>query len=97
MDPVTALPKLLALAWLLPLASFTLIVFFGPRMGHAGKHAGTVLELLRIRIRHSTAPTAGGATTRAICCTAPARHCRPIGVGASAAGLLRTIDRSASC
>ncbi len=42
MDPVTALPKLLALAWLLPLASFTLIVFFGPRMGHAGKHAGTV-------------------------------------------------------
>ena len=32
------LPKLLAhLAWLLPLASFALIVLFGPRMGKAGK------------------------------------------------------------
>ena len=27
------LPLLLGIAWLLPLASFTLIVFFGPRMG----------------------------------------------------------------
>src|ERR1700682_733263 len=42
MDPAVALPNLLAIAWLLPLASFTLIVFLGPRMGHAGKHAGTV-------------------------------------------------------
>ena len=40
MDPVTTLPKLLGLAWLLPLASFTLIVFFGPRMGKAGSKAG---------------------------------------------------------
>ncbi len=42
MDPVTALPKLLGLAWLLPLASFALIVFFGPRMGKAGRLAGYV-------------------------------------------------------
>jgi NADH:ubiquinone oxidoreductase subunit 5 (subunit L)/multisubunit Na+/H+ antiporter MnhA subunit len=42
MDPVTALPKLLAMAWLLPLASFTLIVLFGPRMGKHGHHAGTL-------------------------------------------------------
>jgi NADH:ubiquinone oxidoreductase subunit 5 (subunit L)/multisubunit Na+/H+ antiporter MnhA subunit len=34
------LPLLLAAAWLLPLASFTLIVFFGPRMGKAGVAAG---------------------------------------------------------
>ncbi len=40
MDPVTALPKLLGAAWLVPLASFALIVFFGPRMGKAGKLAG---------------------------------------------------------
>ena len=42
MDRCRLLPKLLALAWLLPLASFTLIVFFGPRMGHAGTQAGHV-------------------------------------------------------
>jgi NADH-quinone oxidoreductase subunit L len=42
MDPVSALPKLLGLAWLLPLASFALIVLFGPRMGKAGKGAGYV-------------------------------------------------------
>jgi NADH-quinone oxidoreductase subunit L len=42
MDAAVVLPKLLALAWLLPLASFTLIVFFGPRMGHAGARAGQV-------------------------------------------------------
>ncbi|HEV3137436.1 MAG TPA: hypothetical protein VGZ26_06020, partial [Pirellulales bacterium] len=40
MDPVSTLPKLLGLAWLLPLASFVLIVFFGPRMGKAGSKAG---------------------------------------------------------
>ena len=40
MDPVSTLPKLLGLAWLLPLASFTAIVFFGPRMGKAGSKAG---------------------------------------------------------
>jgi len=34
------LPILLATAWLLPLASFALIVFFGPRMGKAGRGAG---------------------------------------------------------
>ena len=33
----TLLPTLLGLAWLLPLASFVLIVFFGKRMGHGGK------------------------------------------------------------
>ena len=34
------LPTLLGLAWLLPLASFALILFFGPRMGRGGKCAG---------------------------------------------------------
>ncbi len=42
MDPVTTLPMLLGLAWLVPLASFALIVFFGPRMGKAGVGAGYV-------------------------------------------------------
>jgi NADH:ubiquinone oxidoreductase subunit 5 (subunit L)/multisubunit Na+/H+ antiporter MnhA subunit len=36
------LPLLFALAWLLPLASFTLIVFFGPQMGRAGNKAAHV-------------------------------------------------------
>jgi proton-translocating NADH-quinone oxidoreductase chain L len=40
MDPDSTLPLLLGLAWLLPLASFTLILFFGPRMGKAGLGAG---------------------------------------------------------
>jgi len=30
------LPKLLCIAWLLPLASFTIILFFGPRLGKHG-------------------------------------------------------------
>jgi NADH:ubiquinone oxidoreductase subunit 5 (subunit L)/multisubunit Na+/H+ antiporter MnhA subunit len=34
------IPTLLALAWLLPLLSFALIVFFGKHMGPAGKNAG---------------------------------------------------------
>jgi NADH-quinone oxidoreductase subunit L len=42
MDPVSTLPILLGLAWLVPLASFTLIVFFGPRMGKHGQGAGMV-------------------------------------------------------
>ncbi len=41
MEPST-LPLLLALAWLLPLASFALIVFFGRRMGKAGYYAAFV-------------------------------------------------------
>ena len=36
------LPILLGLAWLLPLGSFALILFFGPRMGKAGRGAGFV-------------------------------------------------------
>ncbi len=36
------LPILLGLAWLLPLGSFVLILFFGPRMGKAGRCAGYV-------------------------------------------------------
>ncbi len=40
MDPVSTLPVLLGLAWLVPLASFALIVFFGPRMGKHGQGAG---------------------------------------------------------
>ncbi len=42
MDLAQVLPLLLGLAWLTPLASFAAIVFFGPRMGHAGKGAGYV-------------------------------------------------------
>ncbi|MGD9721131.1 MAG: NADH-quinone oxidoreductase subunit L [Pirellulales bacterium] len=42
MDPVSTLPLLLAIAWLLPLASFVIIVFCGPRLGHAGSKAGYV-------------------------------------------------------
>src|SRR5688572_15107796 len=38
----TALPMLLGIAWLLPLASFALIVLFGPRMGKHGVLAGYV-------------------------------------------------------
>ncbi len=39
MELATLIPLLLLLAWLLPLASFTLIVFAGPRLGHAGQHS----------------------------------------------------------
>jgi len=42
MDPESTLPLLLAAAWLVPLVSFTLILFFGPRMGKAGHLAGYV-------------------------------------------------------
>jgi NADH-quinone oxidoreductase subunit L len=41
MDTLT-IPTLLGLAWLAPLASFVAILFFGPRMGHHGKHAAWV-------------------------------------------------------
>jgi len=39
------LPLLLGLAWLLPLASFALIVLLGPRMGRGGRCAGYVAIL----------------------------------------------------
>ncbi|MEX0712691.1 MAG: NADH-quinone oxidoreductase subunit L, partial [Pirellulales bacterium] len=42
MDTATFLPILLGLAWLLPLASFALIVLVGPRMGRAGVMASYV-------------------------------------------------------
>ena len=42
MELATLLPLLLLLAWLLPLASFALIVLAGPRLGHAGRKAGYV-------------------------------------------------------
>lgn len=42
MELTSTLPLLLGLAWLLPLASFVLIVFFGPRMGKAGHYAAHV-------------------------------------------------------
>jgi NADH-quinone oxidoreductase subunit L len=42
MDLGATLPVLLGLAWLLPLASFMLIVLFGPRMGPHGKYAAYV-------------------------------------------------------
>ncbi len=40
MDPATTLPVLLMAAWLVPLASFVLIVLFGKYMGPHGKAAG---------------------------------------------------------
>ena len=42
MTLATILPTLLGLAWLLPLAAFVLILFFGPRMGKAGRYAAYV-------------------------------------------------------
>ena len=39
MDLAETLPVLLGLAWLLPLASFAVIVLFGPRMGKHGEYA----------------------------------------------------------
>ncbi|MCE9548271.1 MAG: NADH-quinone oxidoreductase subunit L [Planctomycetia bacterium] len=42
MEASVLLPNLLLFAWLLPLASFALILFFGPRMGKAGKGASYV-------------------------------------------------------
>jgi len=42
MNLASTLPVLLGLAWLLPLVSFALIVFFGPRMGPHGKYAADV-------------------------------------------------------
>ena len=38
----TLLPLLLGTAWLLPPASFVIILFFGPRLGKAGVLAGYV-------------------------------------------------------
>ncbi|MGA2616150.1 MAG: NADH-quinone oxidoreductase subunit L [Thermoguttaceae bacterium] len=40
MDLTTLLPTLLGLAWLLPLGSFVLILFWGPRLGRGGRGAG---------------------------------------------------------
>lgn len=42
MDLATQLPTLLGLAWLVPLASFVAILFFGPRMGPHGRNAAWV-------------------------------------------------------
>lgn len=42
MELASTLPLLLLIAWLAPLASFALIVFFGRRMGHGGHCAGYV-------------------------------------------------------
>jgi proton-translocating NADH-quinone oxidoreductase chain L len=42
MDLQIILPRLLAAAWLLPLVSFVMIVFFGPRLGKGGKGSGYV-------------------------------------------------------
>ena len=42
MDLAAQLPLLLGLAWLTPLASFVLILFFGPRMGSHGRNSACV-------------------------------------------------------
>ena len=42
MDIAAQLPLLLGLAWLVPLASFVAILFFGPRMGPHGRNAAWV-------------------------------------------------------
>ena len=39
MELDSLLPTLLGLAWLLPMASFVVILFAGPRLGHHGKGA----------------------------------------------------------
>ena len=38
----STIPTLLGLAWLAPLASFVVILFFGTKMGHHGKNAAWV-------------------------------------------------------
>jgi NADH-quinone oxidoreductase subunit L len=45
MEPIRILPLLLGTAWLLPLASFAVIVFLGPRMGKGGRCAGYLATL----------------------------------------------------
>ncbi|MEQ8210725.1 MAG: NADH-quinone oxidoreductase subunit L [Lacipirellulaceae bacterium] len=45
MDPASLLPTLLTFAWLIPLASFVVILFFGKHMGPHGKLAGHVAAL----------------------------------------------------
>ncbi len=40
--PEISLPTLLGIAWLVPLLSFTIILFFGPRLGPHGKNAAKV-------------------------------------------------------
>ena len=45
MEFASLLPLLLALAWLLPLGSFALILVIGPRMGRGGRCAGYVATL----------------------------------------------------
>jgi NADH-quinone oxidoreductase subunit L len=45
MEPTRILPLLLGTAWLLPLASFAVIVFLGPRMGKGGRFAGALATL----------------------------------------------------
>ena len=45
MDFRTLMPTLLGLAWLLPLASFALLVLWGRRMGRGGKCAGYLATL----------------------------------------------------
>ncbi|MGH7140280.1 MAG: hypothetical protein ACREHD_31465, partial [Pirellulales bacterium] len=45
MGLANTLPLLLGIAWLLPLVSFTLIVFFGPRMGKHGVGAAYLATL----------------------------------------------------
>ncbi|MEQ8835473.1 MAG: proton-conducting transporter membrane subunit, partial [Lacipirellulaceae bacterium] len=45
MDPASLLPTLLTFAWLIPLASFVVILFFGKHMWPHGKLAGHVAAL----------------------------------------------------
>jgi len=47
------LPLLLGLAWLTPLASFVLILFFGPRMGSHGRNAAWVATAAIASITHA--------------------------------------------
>ncbi|HWA97251.1 MAG TPA: NADH-quinone oxidoreductase subunit L [Pirellulales bacterium] len=68
MDAASLLPTLLAAAWLLPLASFALIVLFGPKMGKSGILAsyvatgaivtGCVLSTASLIVWCATAPAA---------------------------------------
>ena len=60
MDLYDVLPTLLGLAWLLPLASFVLIVFWGPRMGRGGNCAGYLATLAILLVVLSLPPWRSG-------------------------------------
>ncbi|MBN2578667.1 MAG: NADH-quinone oxidoreductase subunit L [Pirellulales bacterium] len=97
MDINILLPRLLAAAWLLPLASFAGIVFFGPRLGKGGKGSGYVATgaillafvlsatALVLWLSHSPLPLGEGQGVRAdLPVTGPHPNPLPMGEGTKA-------------